>query len=175
MVEGDIGSAVAQFEEGLALCRELGDLRNTSMSLFNLGMIGLVQSDLDRGARLLEEGARITRELGDRLGGLYFVWAFGKLSALRKGPVRAARLWGAAEALRERMGMSLSYLDLTASGYEQDLASVRSELNETSFEAAWAEGWAMSPEEATEYALEETVSSYEEIPAGQTPPSLTTG
>ena len=38
MEEGDLDSAASQLEEGLALCRELGDLRNTSMSLFILGM-----------------------------------------------------------------------------------------------------------------------------------------
>ena len=168
ILEGDLDSAVAQFEEGLAMTRGLGDLRNTSMALFNLGMLALIRGELDRGAILHEEGTRISRDLGDRVGGLYYVWAFGKLSAQRKNPVRAAKLWGAAEALRERMGMSLSYLDLTASGYEQDLASVRSELDETSFEAAWAEGRAMSPEEATEYALEEPISPQEDTPADRT-------
>ena len=156
--------AEAQFEVGLAMSRELGDLRNTSMALFNQGMITIVQGELGRGAALLEEGTRISRELGDLLGGLYFVWAFGKLSAMRGRPVRAARLWGAAEALRERMGMSLSYLDLTASGYEQDLAAVRSELDEASFDAAWTEGRAMSPEQATEHALEEATAPHEEAP-----------
>ena len=124
---------------------------------------------------MLEEGTRISRELGDRVGGLYYVWAFGKLSAMRGRPIRAARLWGAAEALRERMGMSLSYLDLTASGYELDLAAVRSELDAASFDAAWAVGRAMSPDEVTEYALEETVTFHEETPAGRASPALSTG
>jgi DNA-binding SARP family transcriptional activator len=51
------------------------------------------------------------------------------------------------------MGMSLSHFDLAASGYEQDLAAVRSTLGEASFDAAWAEGRAMSPEQAIEDAL----------------------
>ena len=168
ILEGDLDSAVAQFEEALARCRELGDLRNTSMALFNLGMIKLAQGNIRRGAASLEEGTRISRELGDRVGGLYYVWACGKLSAMRGRPVQAARLWGAAEALRERMGMSLSYLDRTASGYEQNLADVRSALDEATFDAAWSEGRAMSPEEAAEYALEEIVTSPEGIPAGRT-------
>jgi DNA-binding SARP family transcriptional activator len=102
---------------------------------------------------VLEGGVRITRELKDRLGGAYYVWALGKVNALREKPVRAARLWGAAEALREQMGMSLSHFDLAASGYEQDLAAARSTLSEASFDAAWTEGRAMSPEQAIEYAI----------------------
>jgi predicted ATPase/DNA-binding SARP family transcriptional activator len=174
ILEGDLNSAVAQFEEALAMTRELGDLRNTSMALFNLGMITLAQDDLPAGTTLLEEGIRISRDLGDRVGGLYYVWAFGKLSAMRGRAVRAAKLWGAAESLRERMGMSLSYLDITASGYEQDLAAVRTELDEATFDAAWAEGRAMSPEQATEYALEETVTSREETPAARSSSALPT-
>jgi DNA-binding SARP family transcriptional activator len=165
--EGNLESAVAQLEEGLALCRELGDLRNTSMALFILGMTYLKRGDLDRGATVLEGGVRITRELKDRLGGTYYVWALGKVNALRRRPIRAARLWGAAEALREQMGMSLSHFDLAASGYEQDLAAVRSTLGEASFDAAWAEGRAMSPEQAIEYAL----GAVEE-PTAAAPPTM---
>ena len=172
ILNGDLDSASAQFEAALALCRELGDLRNTSMALFNLGMITLAKGDPPGGAALLLEGTRITRELGDRVGGLYYVWAFGKLSAMQGRPLRAAKLWGAAETLRERMGMSLSYLDLTASGYELDLAAVRSELDTASFADAWAEGRTMSPEEAIEYALDEAVSAPpEDEPVRPQPPT----
>jgi predicted ATPase len=100
--QGDLDSAVARVEESLALCRELGDLRTASMSLFILGMLEINRGDFDRGATLLEEGIRMTRELGDRLGVTYYASAFGKLSTLRERPVRAAKLWGAAEALREQ-------------------------------------------------------------------------
>ena len=64
--------------------------------------------------------------------------------------------------------MSLSYFDLAASGYEQDLAAVRSTLGEASFEAAWAEGRTMSPEQAMEYALEQPTAPHDDVaPAAQ--------
>jgi predicted ATPase/class 3 adenylate cyclase len=160
--QGDLDAAVPQLEESLALSRELGDRRSVSMALFTLGMTELRRGNLERGAKLLEEGARITRELGDRLGAAYFALALGKLSVLRGSPVRAARLWGAAEALREQIGISLSKFDLAASGYEQDLARVRSALEEATFEAAWAEGHAMSFAQAVGYLLGEPATSGEE-------------
>ena len=153
--EGDLDSAVSQLEESLALCRELGDMRVAAISLHTLGMIELIWGNLDRGAATLEEGARITRELKDRPGIAYHVWALGEVNALRGRPVRAARLWGAAEALREQMGTYLSQFDLAQSRYEQGLADVRAALSEASFDAAWAEGRAMTSEQAIEYALEE--------------------
>jgi DNA-binding NarL/FixJ family response regulator len=70
------------------------------------------------------------------------------------------------------MGMSLSYFDLAASDYEQDLAAVRSTLGEASFEAAWAEGRAMSPEQAIEYALEEP-TTHDQSPPPSAPSDLT--
>ncbi len=152
---GALDSAAAQIKEGLAMSRELGDGRNIAMSLFILGMVDFGQGEPGRGAPLFEEGVRISQSIGDRLGGIYYVWGFGKLSVLRGRPVRAATLWGASEALREQMGMALSALDLAASGYEQDLAAVRSTLGETSFNAAWAEGRAMSFERAIDFALQE--------------------
>jgi non-specific serine/threonine protein kinase len=155
MEEGDYELAVARLEESLALCRELGNLQDTPQYLFPLGMLELSRGNLDRGAAMVEESARITRELGDRLGDAYWVWGLGKVAAMRGKPVRAARLWGAAEALREQLGMSLSPFDLDQSGYEQDLAAVISALSDASYEAAWAEGRAMSHEQAIEYALAE--------------------
>ena len=90
----------------------------------------LDRGDLNRGVMHLEEGARITRELGDRHGSFYFAWALGNVAALRGRPIRAARLWGAAEAIREHMGiMSLTRFELAHSGYEQHLASARSSLD----------------------------------------------
>lgn len=150
---GEVEAAIPRLEESLALCRELGDLRNTGMNLFILGMAEVSRDDLDRGVELLEEGARVSLELHDRLGMLYYALAFGVVSVARGNPERAARLWGAAESHREQMGMSLSRYDLEQSGYENALDSVRASLDDAAFDAAWKEGRAMSPEGAVEYAL----------------------
>jgi DNA-binding SARP family transcriptional activator len=125
---------------------------------------------------LLEEGALIARELRGRLGGAYYGLGLGKVSALRGRLVRAARLWGAAEALREQMGMLLSQFDLAHSGYERDLAAVISALDESTFDTAWAEGRAMSPEQVFEYTLDEPATPHEEdkdtLPPAVETPSL---
>src|SRR5918998_3236046 len=163
--EGDLDSAVSQLEESLALCRELGDMRVAAISLHTLGMIELIRGNLDRGAATLEESALITRELKDRPGIAYHAWALGEVNALQGRPVRAARLWGAAEALREQMGTYLSQFDLAQSRYEQGLADVRAALSEASFDAAWAEGRTMSAEQAIEYALDGPAVPDEEVRA----------
>ncbi|BBZ50577.1 transcriptional regulator [Mycobacterium heidelbergense] len=62
----------------------------------------------------------------------------------------AARLFGAAHAIRQRIGeVRFKIYD---AGYEASLAALREALGEKDFETAWAEGAALSAEEAIAYA-----------------------
>jgi hypothetical protein len=63
------------------------------------------------------------------------------------------RLWGAAEALRKTVGAPLSIEGRLY--FERSMVAARAELGEAAWEAAFAQGMAMSPEEAAEYALGE--------------------
>jgi hypothetical protein len=65
--------------------------------------------------------------------------------------VRTACLYGAMEALRERGGSS--EVPPARRAFDQSAAEVRTALGETAFVAAWAEGRAMSTEQAVAYAL----------------------
>ena len=62
----------------------------------------------------------------------------------------AARLFGAAHAIRQRMGAVR--FKIWDAGYEASAAAVRDALGERDFDAAWAEGVALSTEEAIAYA-----------------------
>ncbi|MBV8293979.1 MAG: LuxR family transcriptional regulator, partial [Mycobacterium sp.] len=62
----------------------------------------------------------------------------------------AARLFGAAHGIRQRMcAVRFKVWD---AGYEASVAAVRDALGENGFESAWAEGAALSTEEAIAYA-----------------------
>lgn len=72
----------------------------------------------------------------------------------RAGPdnaQRAARLFGAAAALRERAGAAAAARDRAK--FERDVAAVRATLGPPAFDAAWAEGRAMPLDQAIAYAL----------------------
>ena len=62
----------------------------------------------------------------------------------------AARLFGSAAAIRQRMGAVR--FKVWDAGYEASAATVRDALGGTDFDAAWAEGEALSTEEAIAYA-----------------------
>lgn len=62
----------------------------------------------------------------------------------------AARLFGAADAIRKRMG--LVRFVIHQGGYEASVAVLRDAMEEEDFDSAWTEGAALSTEEAIAYA-----------------------
>jgi hypothetical protein len=76
------------------------------------------------------------------------------LAASEDRPERAARLWGAAEAILEQVEV-IAYPHATDRSFnDRQLAAAREDLDERTWEEAWAEGRAMTTEEAVAYALE---------------------
>jgi hypothetical protein len=78
--------------------------------------------------------------------------AAGDLGQLKRG----ARLFGAADAFYDMHGFVLA--TCYRQDYERSRASVREQHDRATFNALWAEGQAMSLEEAIAYALEESAS-----------------
>ena len=63
----------------------------------------------------------------------------------------AVRLFGGAATARETLGAPLSPMDHQE--YSRITMAVRSQLSEAAFASAWADGCAMSLEQAISYAL----------------------
>ncbi|MDT5367704.1 MAG: hypothetical protein QOC62_2135 [Mycobacterium sp.] len=63
---------------------------------------------------------------------------------------QAARLFGAADAIRQRIGAVR--FKVWDAGYEASVAALRNTLGEQDFDAAWAEGATLSTDEAIAYA-----------------------
>ena len=81
------------------------------------------------------------------------VRVFAALANREGQPRRAAVLWGASQRLRDDVGAPL--LPSERASYEREVAQGRVALGEDAFEMAWAEGQAMSTEQAIQYALVE--------------------
>ena len=72
-------------------------------------------------------------------------------------PLYAARLWGAAEAYRQRIGAPME--TVSQSDYQHDLKTARAASCPVSFDAAWTMGQALDFDQAADEALE-ALSSY---------------
>jgi predicted ATPase/class 3 adenylate cyclase len=148
LLEGDTGRARKLAVEGLELSREIRDKDMESWQQSTLGLVALEEGDTGRAWMLLVESLEVFLEIESRPG---VIDSLGDVGA-RGEPLRAARLWGAAEALREVTGYTMSVGD--ARLYEPYITAARSELGETAFRAAWEEGRAMTEEQAIALALE---------------------
>jgi len=140
--------------ENIALAREMEDKWQLAMVVGWVGLLEVWSADeQDPAEGFLKEALALDRELGSWAYGAYCLEGFAGLAGARGQGVRAARLWGAAEALRTDIGAPPS-LDARPL-YERSMAAARAQLGEAQWEAAFAQGMAMSAEEATDYALGE--------------------
>jgi tetratricopeptide (TPR) repeat protein len=152
----DREAARAFFEESLAIRRELGDRSGVAYSLGSLGSLACDRGDLGSAQALCEEGLVIQHELGDKRGIASLLEGLAAVvAALGRFP-RAARIWGAAERLREEIGSLLPPNERAR--YDRRVTAARTALQDSAgFDRAWREGRASTIEQAIELALKESV------------------
>jgi predicted ATPase/class 3 adenylate cyclase len=151
ILEGDYERGAALSEEAATLFRERG--HKGGGLLDNLGWAALYRGDREQARAAYEEGLALCTELGDKMVAWAYLDGLACVAGTEGGAERAARLFGAAEALREAVGWPLNPEEEALR--EPFLDAARSKLDEASWEEAWAGGRAMSFDEAVSYAVEE--------------------
>ena len=139
------------YRQGLELHRELSDAHGEAGSLASLANLALVEGDFDQAAALLAESVRLASSLGARELIHICLVSLADVAAQRGEAVRAARLLGAADALREEIGLFRS-----PDPFDQEqLMRITKVLddNDPALVAAQSEGGAMTLDEAVELAL----------------------
>jgi predicted ATPase/DNA-binding SARP family transcriptional activator/DNA-binding CsgD family transcriptional regulator len=175
--QSDYDQALPLFEESAAILRELGDRWFHSIPLRHQGVVASRQGDHARAESLYRESLASLHELGEKwLISLCFEELAGVACAQGEYS-RATRLWGAEETLCEAIGSTVRAL--YRADHERDVAAARADLGEEAFESAWAQGRAMNPERALEYALSRddrlaiTTRIPEQASTAARPPALT--
>ncbi|MCL5274791.1 MAG: tetratricopeptide repeat protein [Chloroflexi bacterium] len=149
--EGDYAAAIDLYEKSLALSRKYGDDDGSALSLLNLGWAAFLQGDDTRADSCCRQALLLFHHLGNRGTITFCLEGLAGVAGTQKQPVRAARLLGAAEALREAVSFPVSPDNLAH--YKRIVAAAQSQLDKAFFSETWAEGRAMSMEQAVEYAL----------------------
>jgi non-specific serine/threonine protein kinase len=145
-LRGDDAAARSLYEESL-----LTHPANPSWEQRNLAYLALHAGDLPAAEALSRESLSRCREEGSTLGRTQCLVALAGIAAARGQGARAARLLGAFAAGLDRIDAAL----YRPERFERDrcLEEVRARLGEPAFAAAWAEGQAMTLEQAVTYAL----------------------
>jgi hypothetical protein len=152
LLEQDYQRATRLELESLAVFRASGWHMGISWAFQSLGESALASGELVGAHEWFTRGLSQFRMLSDRAGVAWCLAGLGSVAGLRGFSVQAARLWGAAEALRQAIGCRPAPAGRTT--YERAVATVRANLgDEATFATAWAEGRAMPLEQAIAGAL----------------------
>ncbi len=153
MLQGQGAAACSLIEESLALHKALGNRQGIGYTSTTFGWYSLSQGDYVAARAHYEKGLAIMIELDDKwfvavsLEGLAIAAVEqSSTEASLAGALWAARLWGAAQALREAIGVPLRSFERAIN--EWGIAAIRTQLGEEAFAAAWAGGRTMTPAQA---------------------------
>jgi len=150
---GDDTTAEKHYTASLQILRAMGETSMLCNLQHNLAHVAKNRGDYVHAIALFRESLALYREQNDKKGmGEYLAGIAGIAVATGKLE-QAARLFGAAEILRETIDAALWPANRIA--YERDLAALRAQLDDASLNSTWAEGTAMTLEQAIDLALKD--------------------
>jgi predicted ATPase/class 3 adenylate cyclase/DNA-binding CsgD family transcriptional regulator len=162
LMAGNLVAARPLLEEGRTIFREIGDEWGLAVALNNLGLVALREGNYGQAVKLYQEAIALFQQEGHKLFAIRCLEELAWVICLQGDYAQAMRLCGAAEAQREALGAALS--PSACAEHDRHVATARTHLAESAFATAWAEGRAMTMEQAVELAL-----AMSEPPSSPTP------
>ena len=150
-LEGDDAEANAFLEESLVVCREIGSRGGEASALHNLGALASARREPAEAARFHRTALGLWADMEDVGGVAMALWTLGELAALEGSFESAARLLGASEALRGRVGATIPPCDRRE--YEWAIAEAEAGMDRRGFEEAWKAGGGLEFSDAAELGL----------------------
>ncbi|HET9224094.1 MAG TPA: tetratricopeptide repeat protein [Roseiflexaceae bacterium] len=150
--QGQGAEARALYEESLVLERTLGYREGVAISLGGLGRVAVRQGSYAAALKHYVECLALWAELGGKDGIALCLEGIACVAVAQAQVERAARLFGAAEALRIAIGAPMSPADI--SFVEPFLSTARARLDAAELSAAWAAGVALALDQAVSAALQ---------------------
>ena len=121
-----------------------------SLALTTRARVAIAQGEPEQAERDAHDALARAAEVEAYLGIPDILECLAALAGDAGSHREAARLFGAADAIRQRMGAVR--FKVWDAGYEASVTALRDAMGEKDFDAAWAEGAALSTEEAIAYA-----------------------
>jgi predicted ATPase/class 3 adenylate cyclase len=148
---GEREQAAPLYEEALQLSRRVSDVLAYCRATEGLAAIAESQGLIDRAIALYRESLLICRDRGEAIAAAEVLQALAAIEAGRGQAERGTRLFAAAQRVLDEAGAAVSTVGRLA--YARILATLRAALAPDAFEAAWAAGAALRPQQAIDEAL----------------------
>jgi len=142
------------YEESLEIYRELRSRAALAPPMVNLAWVSLHLGHFDTAKAFFQESLKLFKDEDKKIGMMHCLPGFAGVLGMTGKPKPAARLFGAMEALLESLEITGQLDPPDQKELDHYVAIVRSQLDEAVFAKAWADGRAMTMEQAIAYALE---------------------
>jgi DNA-binding CsgD family transcriptional regulator len=147
---GDLAAARVAAERSIAKAREANVNYGLAWGLTVLARVALEEGALEDAEAAAYEALAVATRVPAKVGIADLLEVIGALRARRGDAAAAGRMFGAAEALRQQTGAVR--FKTYESWFHSAVDTIRAAIGEAALERTWAEGRAMSMEEAVAYA-----------------------
>jgi tetratricopeptide (TPR) repeat protein len=149
-LEGDNTKAIELYTERAQILRQMGTKRFLARTLYHICLISIEEGDSIQAKAIIEEILAIYRELKVVQPQINCLTGFAGVAGISGQDKRSACLFGAVEAVAERLAAKMD--DLEHRSYDPIIAAIRERLGETEFKRLWDEGRMLTLEQAIELA-----------------------
>lgn len=132
--------------------QEIGSRRNVIMIKSDLAHALRYEGNFDQAIPAYQETIREWQRIGHRAAIAHQLECLAFIAKALEQVERAAKLLGAAEALRQRIEIDMNPVEHEE--YKKEEADLRANMDEKEFASLWAEGRSMTMDEAIEFALD---------------------
>jgi len=144
-------SAKEYYEEALNVFRHIRHKSFEPILFSELGHVARTTGKITEAKELYRQSLVRFQDQGNRPSIAHQLECFAFLAIADEETERAAKLFGAAEALRERVNAHMQAMEYVE--YDNAVVRIRTLMNETDFKSFWAQGCALTMEQAIQYAL----------------------
>jgi predicted ATPase/class 3 adenylate cyclase len=152
LLDGDYDQALAYFEQFMPVVRARGDRFWLIGSLTSMAQAQHFLGRFQPARQNFGEALRLALEANDLASVTVALGPLSNLEGAAGDHGRAVRLWAACEAIKQQIGGGAPAEVMRVS---DPCPAATLAIGEDGVRSAWAEGWAMSPEQAVRYATRE--------------------
>ena len=150
--QGRFERAQGYFEEGLRIFKHIGHKGMLAVASSEVAHTQRAMGNYTEAKQTYRETIKVFQDYGNRPSVAHQLECFAMIAIVEEEPQRAAKLFAAAEAIREVTGHKRT--DEEEAEETQFMSRLRAMLLEAEFNALWAEGRSMTMEQAIQLAVE---------------------
>ncbi len=152
--KGDFATSRENFKDILPLFQEMEDIQRVTMIQSEFGHMDRYEGQLDKAEQAYRETILVWQKIGHGAAVANQLEFIAFIAMAHAQDERAARLLGAAEALREKIKIQMSQFERTE--YDQQVDKLRGRMPAELFSTLWAKGRLLPMEQAVALARQPT-------------------